>query len=534
MAGTGAEGVEPVPAIHLRGITKRFGAIVACDDIDMRLFRGRIHGILGENGAGKSTLMKVLIGLVPPDSGQVFIDGDRRFIRDPLDAAGYGIGMVHQHFSLVEALSVWENVILGDSGTFDRKSARRRVVEISEHYGLGVDPDARVADLPAGVRQRVEIIKCLRRNPDIIIFDEPTSVLTPAESEQLFDVLRTAVRDENKAVALISHKLDEVLQATDEITIMRAGRVVDHLPTSAAYAAGLARAMVGREVSLRSEAAALGLVEEIAAASTHIDDAAAQAVPALSMRDVSVQGPDGTIALDGLTLEVPAAAIVGVAGVEGNGQAALTEVLSSLMPISSGSIEVDGKPVTPGRAGDMARAGVAVIPADRHDSGCVLDMTVAENLFLIEMDRMATLGFYDHDELNRRAQILIDEFEIQTSGPTAPFFTLSGGNQQRVVLARELSHNPKVLVADQPTHGLDVGAIEYISDRLRAVADDGVGVLLISSELEELLHLADVVVVLFQGRIVGHMDRDQVDLEQLGMLMGGTVESAAAGGAAAR
>lgn len=524
MSGAGAD-----PAIWLRGINKRFGAIVACNDVELRLRRGRIHGILGENGAGKSTLMKIVIGLVSPDGGEVHIDGVRQFIRDPLDAARHGIGMVHQHFSLVEALTVWENVILGEGGSLDRKAARRRVIDISERYGLGVDPDARVADLPAGVRQRVEIIKCLRRDPDIIIFDEPTSVLTPAESEQLFAVLRSAVRDENKAVALISHKLDEVLHSTDEITIMRAGRVVAHLETADATAGGLARAMVGREVSLRSEAAALGLVEQVEALVEHSADASSGDVPALSMMDVVVEGSDGSVALDGFTLDVPAGSIVGVAGVEGNGQAALTELLSSLRPIASGTVSVAGKPVTTGRSGAMARAGVAVIPADRHDSGCVLDMTVAENLFLIDIERVANMGFYEQSTMNRRAAELIDEFEIQTSGPGALFFTLSGGNQQRVVLARELSAQPHVLLADQPTHGLDVGAIEYISNRLRKVADDGVGVLLISSELEELLHLADIIVVLFRGRIVGQMARDEVDLERLGMLMGGAAEVATTG-----
>ena len=465
--GTGS---EPVPAVDLRGITKRFGAIVACDDVDLQLHRGRIHGILGENGAGKSTLMKVLIGLVPVDAGQVSIDGERRAIRDPLDAARYGIGMVHQHFSLVEALTVWENVTLGDTGRFDAAASRRLVAEISERYGLGVDADARVADLPAGLRQRVEIIKCLRRDPDIIIFDEPTSVLTPGESERLFDVLRRAVTEENKAVALVSHKLDEVLKATDEITIMRTGRVVARMPTSEADAPGLARAMVGREVSLRSEAAALGLVDEVARArEVEAEDLVqpSSEVPALKMSDVVLEGSDGTVALNGLSLEVPPATIVGVAGVEGNGQAAITELLSSLVPVESGSIEVDGREVVTGRAGEMARAGVGVIPADRHDSGCVLDMTVAENLFLVHLDQMAgPAGFYDQSLMNRRAAELIDEFEIQTPGPGAPFFTLSGGNQQRVILARELSHGPKVLVADQPTHGLDVGAIEYMSNRL--------------------------------------------------------------------
>jgi len=299
---------------------------------------------------------------------------------------------------------------------------------------------------------------------------------------------------------------------------------VAHLETSEATAAGLARSMVGREVSLRSEAAALGLVEEIEALAEHHTDGSSGVVPALSMTDVVVRGSDGSMALDGLTLEVPAGTIVGVAGVEGNGQAALTEVLSSLRPIAEGIVEVAGKPVVTGRAGAMARAGVAVIPADRHDSGCVLDMTVAENLFLIDIERVANLGFYEQAGINRKAQELIDEFGIQTSGPGAPFFTLSGGNQQRVVLARELSADPQVLLADQPTHGLDVGAIEYISDRLRQVADDGVGVLLISSELEELLHLADNIVVLYRGRIVGQMARDEVDLERLGMLMGGASE----------
>jgi simple sugar transport system ATP-binding protein len=439
--------------------------------------------------------------------------------------------MVHQHFSLVEALTVWENVALGDTGRFVPAAARRRVAEISEHYGLGVDPDARVADLPAGVRQRVEIIKCLRRDPEIIIFDEPTSVLTPGESERLFEVLRTAVRDENKAVALVSHKLDEVLQATDEITIMRAGRVVEAMATAEANAPRLARAMVGRDVSLRSEAAALGLVAAVEQVKGHHSAAPSletERVPALALRNVVVTGTGGATALDDLTLVVPRGKIVGVAGVEGNGQAAITEVLSSLVTVDSGTVEVDGEVIATGRAGSMARAGVGVIPADRHDSGCVLDMTVAENLFLAHLERLAHRGFYDQAAMNDKARELIAEFEIQTPGPTAPFFTLSGGNQQRVILARELSHGPAVLVADQPTHGLDVGAIEYMSNRLRRVADEGVGVLLISSELEELLHLADTIVVLFRGRVVGEMARDEVDLERLGLLMGGVVESGVA------
>jgi simple sugar transport system ATP-binding protein len=505
----------------------------------LTLHRGRIHGILGENGAGKSTLMKVLIGLVLPDSGTIEVDGERCQIQDPHDAATRGIGMVHQHFSLVEPLTVWENVMLGDTGRFDAATARQRVAEISERYGLGVDPDAKVGDLSAGVRQRVEIIKCLRRDPSILIFDEPTSVLTPGESERLFDVLRLAVREENRAVALVSHKLDEILHATDEVTIMRAGAVVKRLETSEANAPMLARAMVGREVSLRSEASALGLIGTVAAGVDDVEDHGRQAtaaagagsesrVPALRLRDIEARGPDGRVALDGLSVDVHDSEIVGVAGVEGNGQAALTDLLSSLLDSEAGTVEVDGVRVQPGRPGAMSGAGVAVIPEDRHASGCVLDMSVAENLFLVDIERIAQRGIYDPAVMRRDAARLIEDFEIQTAGPDAPFWSLSGGNQQRVVLARELSYSPKVLVAAQPTRGLDVGAIEWMTDRLRQVADSGVGVMLISNELEEILQLSDRVVVLFRGRIVGEMDRADVDLEELGLLLGGAGTEAAA------
>ena len=532
MADQPTAGTE-VPAVRLASITKSFGAIVACDHVDLTLHRGRIHGILGENGAGKSTLMKVLIGLVLPDGGTIEVDGEACQIRDPHDAAERGIGMVHQHFSLVDPLTVWENVMLGDTGRFDAAAARRRVAEISERYGLGVDADARVGDLTAGVRQRVEIIKCLRRDPSILIFDEPTSVLTPAESDRLFEVLRQAVLEENRAVALVSHKLDEILHATDEITIMRTGAVVARMDTASADAPTLARAMVGREVSLRSEASALGLVAELTDGGDGDDsdgdggrgDKAEGQTPVLRLRDVTARGPDGRVSLDGLSLDVFSREIVGVAGVEGNGQTALTDLLSSLLAVEAGTVEVDGAPVPPKRPGAMGRAGVAVIPEDRHASGCVVDMTVAENLFLVDLNRIASRGFYDPALMRQEADRLISEFEIQTAGADAPFWSLSGGNQQRVVLARELSYAPKVLVAAQPTHGLDVGAIEWMTDRLRQVADSGVGVLLISSELEEILHLSDRIVVLFKGRINGEMSRGEVDMQELGLLMGGAGEA---------
>ena len=526
MSSTTGAATPAVPAVELSGVTKRFGAIVACDEVDLTLWRGRIHGILGENGAGKSTLMKVLIGLVPLDSGTVSIGGETVILRDPLEAARHGIGMVHQHFSLVEPLTVWENVMLGEEGRFDPVDIRRRIAEISERYGLGVEPDAVVADLPVGLRQRVEIIKCLRRDPEIIIFDEPTSVLTPAESERLFEVLRQAVQEENRAVALVSHKLDEVLGATDEITIMRSGRVVGRIMTPEADAPGLARAMVGREVSLRSSGAALGLVAGVMDSTENLGNVGDvyDGEPVLSVSGVVVDSNDRQRALDGLSLDVFPGEIVGVAGVEGNGQEELTALMSSLVKAREGAVRVDGQMVETGVAGSMAIAGVAVVPADRHDSGVVLELTVAENLFLVDPVQVSRRGFWDRKLSDRRAQELISEFEIQTSGPTAPLWSVSGGNQQRIVLARELSNSPKVLVVSQPTRGLDVGAIEYISGRLRQAKVDGVGILLISSELEEILDLADRIIVLFRGRVIGEMPRTEIDLDGLSLLMGGVTE----------
>ncbi len=540
---TGAGGPDPsAPAVELAGITKRFGGIVACDQVDLTLHRGRVHGILGENGAGKSTLMKVLIGLVLPDAGSIRIDGQPRTIHDPLAAAALGIAMVHQHFSLVDQLSVWENVALGEEGRLKSAGVRDRVAAISRQYGLEIDPDARVGDLTAGLRQRVEIIKCLRRDPHILVFDEPTSVLTPEESEQLFSTLREVVAAEGRAVVLVSHKLDEVLHATDEITIMRQGRVVDRRPTTDADARSLARAMVGREVSLRSERAAFGIadIEEAADSGTLAEIEEAERVsdvgvehrppaettpsngPVLRIEGVTVKGRGGARLLDDISLDLRAGEIVGVAGVEGNGQRTLGDLLSSLVPLNAGRVVVNDAEVPTGSPGAMAKAGVAVIPEDRHDSGVVLDMTVAENLLMVDPYRVARHGVMDKGRATEIAEQMISEFDIGCSGPDAPLWSLSGGNQQRVVLARELAAEPDVLVAAQPTRGLDVGAIEYMTDRLRQTAVDGVAVLLISSELEEILELADRIVVMSRGRIVGELSHDDANLETLGLLMGGS------------
>jgi len=523
---TATEGLDlTIPAVELVDISKRYGRVVACDHVNLSLHRGRIHGVLGENGAGKSTLMKVLIGLVLPDEGMIRRDGEHVRITDPVDAASRGIAMVHQHFSLVEALTVWENVALGDFGRLDPSKMRDRVREISEQYGLDIDPDAKIADLPAGMRQRVEIIKCLRRDPEVLVFDEPTSVLSPAESEFLFESLRKVVDEQRKAVALVSHKLPEILQATDDVTIMRDGRVVQTTRTAETTAASLARAMVGRAVSLRGEKAAFGLL----ATEVPAPEAAAEASAGPSKRSGAVlrienacaTAKDGRILLDHLSVEVRGGEIVGVAGVEGNGQRPLGDLLSSLLTLDSGEVEVNGHRITTGKAGAMARAGVAVIPEDRHDSGCVLGMTVAENLFLADPDRVSAGGLMSPAIMRAKAKDLIQRFSINCTGPDAPFWSLSGGNQQRVILARELSHAPQVLVAAQPTHGLDVGAIEYMSQQLREVAEAGVGVLLISTELEEILDLADRIVVISDGRVVGEMLRSEVDIERLGMMMGG-------------
>lgn len=504
---------------RLRGITKRYGAVTACRGVDLDLVPGEVHGILGENGAGKSTLMKVLIGLVLPDEGQVLVDGVATRIADPIEAAGLGIGMVHQHFSLVPALTVWENVVLGDRGRLDRAGARDVVRELGERYRLDIDPDARVADLPVGQRQRVEILKCLRRDPKVLVLDEPTSVLTPQESRHLFEVLREAVARDGLAVALVSHKLEEIRRSTDRVTIMRTGQVVGHGPTSDYDDRRLAREMVGREVALR-EVALLGALD-VSTETAPEESVAHEGDPVLRIQGLVVTGDDGRRLLDGFDLDVWAGEIVGLAGVEGNGQAALGDVCSSLLHTAAGSIEVNGRRARCGRHGAMAAAGIGVIPEDRHRSGCVLDMTVAENLVLDHPTLVARGGLLDRRKLRQHAQRLIDEFEISCPGPDAPMWQLSGGNQQRVVMARELSRRPAVLVAAQPTRGLDVGAVEYMVARLRAAAEEGAAVLLISTELEEILDLAARVAVIHRGRVLGEMPRADVDLERLGLLMGG-------------
>jgi ABC-type uncharacterized transport system ATPase subunit len=510
-------------ALQLQGITKSYGSVVACDAVDLAVNQGEIHGLLGENGAGKSTLMKILLGLVHRDAGTILQGGAPIEIGNPQAAAALGFGMVHQHFSLIEPLRVWENVILGDVGRIDRPGACAQVADVARRYGLPIDPMARVEQLSAGERQRVELIKCLRRNPSVLILDEPTSVLTQAESVELFSVLRRVVQEENRAVILISHKLAEITAATDRVTVLRKGRVVFHSATGETTAQELARQMVGRDVSLRAEAAALGVlpVERAAVApSGAADDPVPGGPPALRLRDLVVAA-GGVSVIDHLDLDVRAGEIVGLYGVEGNGQSTLGDVLSGLVVPTGGSVELGGVPVPVGHPGALQRAGLGIVPEDRHRSGVVLDMSVAENLTCKALGEISRRGFVSRRKMYAIARRLSAEFNIVAPSLDAPVRSLSGGNQQRLVVARELSADPTVLVAAQPTHGLDVGAIEDMYLRLRKVASSGVAVLLISTELEEVLALCSRVAVISSGRITGVLSTGEATAERLGLLVGG-------------
>ena len=517
----GSVSTEPPSAVTAEKLSKRYGSVRACDEVDIEFFRGEIHGILGENGAGKSTLMKMLIGLVLPDAGSILVDGKSVTIRDPLDASELGIGMVHQHFSLVEALTVWENVALGDNSKLDRNKIRDRVVDLSRQYGLDVNPDDRVEDLPVGMRQRVELIKCLRKNPRVLILDEPTSVLTPEESEQLFDSLRRVVEEEDRAVALVSHRLSEVLQATDRITIMRNGAVIERCLTKDTDANSLARGMVGRDVETDLTSSVRVKKESFTDAGLSTEnDRSDKKDFVLELKDVVTTSNSGARELDGFNLALEAGEIFGLAGVEGNGQSALVEVLSGLRMVSSGGVFLKGEKLSSNDFSRLANKGVAVIPEDRHDSGVVLGMSVAENLLFSNMEEGYRYGLLNKARKDKRAKELIEKFGISCAGTDAPLWSLSGGNQQRVVLARETSDKPLLLIASQPTRGLDVGAIEYMTGQLSDLADSGVGVLLISSELDEILSLSDRVGVIFRGKMAASMDREKADRESLGLLMG--------------
>ncbi|TDC54774.1 ABC transporter ATP-binding protein [Actinomadura sp. KC345] len=516
---------DRAPALALRGIGKTYGQVVACDAVDLTVHRGEIHGLLGENGAGKSTLMKILLGLVRRDAGTIHHDGRAVEVAGPQEAIALGIGMVHQHFSLVEPLTVWENITLGDTGRVDRAKACAQVEEVGGRYGLPIDPLAPVSRLSAGERQRVELIKCLRRDPSVLVLDEPTSVLTQAESAELFGVLREVVAGENRAVVLISHKLAEITAATDRVTVLRRGRVAFHSVTAETSAQELARQMVGRDVSLRAEAAALGMLPVERRADKRQDGEPQEepetgVEPALRLSGITVRS-DGVPLLDDFGLDVAPGEILGLYGVEGNGQATLGDLLSGLVEPSAGTIEVGGVRIDPARPGALHEAGLGIVPEDRHASGVVLDMSVADNLVMKSLDSVSGRFLVDRRRTYEVARRLAVEFNIITSSLDAPVRSLSGGNQQRVVLAREMSADPSVLVAAQPTHGLDVGAIEDMYLRLRKAASGGVAILLISTELEEVMALSSRIAVISGGRVAGVLPTAEATAERLGMLVGG-------------
>ncbi len=514
--------------LELRGITKRFGSLVANDHIDLRVAPGEIRGLLGENGAGKTTLMNVLYGLIQPDSGEILLDGTPVTIHSPRDAINARIGMVHQHFMLVPVFTVAENVALGveqtrrigipglrqiPTGLLDRKGARRQVLELSERYGLQVNPDALVEDLPVGVQQRVEIIKALLRQASVLILDEPTAVLTPSETEDLFRVMRE-LREGGRSIVFITHKLKEVQAIADEITVIRRGQVVGERPPSTTDAE-LAALMVGRPVELRVSKGPAQPGDVILDVQ-HLS-VAGDAVP------IEAGGTSNSV--NDVSFQVRAGEILGIAGVQGNGQTELCEALMGLRA-ATGVVRLDGRDISAASPRDRLRAGIGFIPEDRQEDGLVADFSVADNLVLDTYHRppFASGIAMDLGAIRKNAASLVTEFDVRTSSIETSVGTLSGGNQQKVILAREVGRQVRLLLASQPTGGLDVGSIEFVHRRIVEERDGGTAVIIVSSELDEIYALADRIAVMYEGQITGFRP-PTVPVTELGLLMAGVSDS---------
>ncbi|MFC3932753.1 ABC transporter ATP-binding protein [Streptococcus dentapri] len=495
--------------IEMHNITKKFGDFVANDYINLDVKAGEIHALLGENGAGKSTLMNMLAGLLEPTEGEILLNGKPVKLDSPSKSASLGIGMVHQHFMLVDAFTVAENIILGSEVTkgafLDLKRATKEIIELSEKYGLAVDPDAKVADISVGAQQRAEILKTLYRGADILIFDEPTAVLTPAEITELLEIMRNLVK-EGKSIILITHKLDEIRAVADRVTVIRRGKSIETVSVAGASSQQLAEMMVGRAVSFKTD--------KIAANPKNTT---------LAIKDLIVNENRGVPAVKGLSLDVRGGEILGIAGIDGNGQTELIQAITGLRKPKSGSIQIKGTDVTHLSPRQITEMSVGHIPEDRHRDGMILEMTLAENMALqtYYKEPFSHHGILDYGFINKNARRLMDEFDVRAASEQVSAGSLSGGNQQKAVIAREVDRDPDLLIVSQPTRGLDVGAIEYIRKRLVAERDKGKAVLVVSFELDEIFDLSDRIAVIHDGKIQDILDPEKTDKQELGILMAG-------------
>ncbi|WP_254766024.1 ABC transporter ATP-binding protein [Salinilacihabitans rarus] len=499
------------PAVRLTGITKRFGDVVANDDVDLTVERGSIHALLGENGSGKTTLMSILYGLYDRDAGSISVDGDPREFESPRDAMAAGIGMIHQHFQLVEPMTVLQNVILGheptDRGLVDEAAARERIEAICSRYEFDVDQylDTPVEELDLGAQQRVEIVKSLYRGAEVLVLDEPTAVLTPQEVERLMDVMND-LREDGRSLIFISHKLDEALEIADDITVLRDGAAVGTVDAAETTEQDLARMMVGREV----------LFDRLSREPT-------DGRPIIEVADLRVDGDRGREQVDGVDLTLRTGEILGVAGVQGNGQSELVEALTGLRPVVAGSIRFDDEDVTDRSRRRRIEDGIAYIPEDRQAEGLVQEYSLVRNALLGNqtIEPYVSNGFVDWTEVNEHAEAIVEEFDVQPPDTETTAGSLSGGNQQKFIVGREIGHDPDVLVAAHPTRGVDIGSIEFIHNRLIELRDAGLAILVVSSKLEEIRKLSDRIAVMYEGEFIDVVDPDAVTEEDLGLLMAG-------------